>query len=325
LCAQEEKYKMKKRISIIGSGFAGLSAAAYLAKDSYEVNVYEKNEQGGGRASVFKTENGFTFDMGPSWYWMPDVMEKFFNDFGHSAADFYDLKKLDPGFTVVFRENDTIDIPASFEALVNVFENTERGAGQMLRKFMREAEYKYNVGLKELAYSPGLSITEFFRKDVVSALFKIQLFSSFSNHVKKHFKDPRLVAIMEFPALFLGATPAKTPALYSLMNYAGLKVGTFYPMGGFGKVTEAMQKVAQENGAQFHFNAAVQKIETGNKIAKRIVLDKQSIEAEAVLGAADYHHIENLLDRTSQKNYSEEYWAKKNICSYLPTVFHWCQ
>lgn len=304
---------MTKKISIIGSGFAGLSAAAWLAREGHAVDVFEKNEQSGGRASTFKTDNGFLFDMGPSWYWMPDVMEKFFNEFGKSASDFYELKQLDPGFTVVFGSNDYLSIPADFSALVTLFEKTERGAGEKLLQFMKEAEYKYEVGLKELAYSPGLSVTEFFRKDVMSALFRIQLFSSFSGHVRKFFRDPRLISIMEFPVLFLGATPQKTPALYSLMNYAGLKLGTFYPMGGFGKVSNAMQQIAEAQGAKFHFNAAVEKINSHNNKVNSIDTKYGNTTADLLLGAADYHHVESLLEDSGKKNYEEKYWTKKTF------------
>jgi phytoene desaturase len=247
-------------IAIIGSGFSGLSAAAYLSAQGHNVHVYEKNETAGGRARQLKTDNGYLFDMGPSWYWMPGIFEKFFSDFGYPVSRFYDLKLLDPSFDIVFGRKDRISIPADYSALRNLFESIEEGSAVQLDKFMQEAEYKYKTGMENLVYKPGLSLFEFADADLIKGALRLQVFSSFSRHVRQYFSHPKLIALMEFPVLFLGAMPEDTPALYSLMNYAGLKLGTWYPKGGFGKIVEAMTSIAFENGTYFHFNARVEKI-----------------------------------------------------------------
>ena len=303
--------KEKSQIAVIGSGFAGISAACYLAQEGYQVDIYEKNADVGGRARQLVTDNGYVFDMGPSWYWMPEVFEQFFNDFGYKAADFYDLQLLDPGFTIVYGKDDVLEIPADFEELCKLFESIEAGSAAKLRSFLTEAEYKYNIGIGKLVYKPGLSLLEFADVDLIKGLFKLQVFTSFSSHVKKHFKDPRLVALMEFPVLFLGAMPEDTPALYSLMNYAGLKLGTWYPKGGFGKVIEGMKTVAERLGVKFHTNAAVTSLNVEKTAITSVTTTNGSKNYDGIVAAADYHHVEKNLLSKPFRNYSEEYWDTK--------------
>ncbi len=301
------------RIAVIGSGFSGLSAAAYLSAKGYDVHVFEKNDTPGGRARQLKTDSGYLFDMGPSWYWMPGIFEKFFNDFGYSVTDLYKLKLLDPSFDIVFNKNDTMSIPAGFSALCDLFESIEEGSSARLKKFMAEAEYKYKTGMENLVYKPGLSITEFNDAELIKGAIRLQVFSSFSKHVRKYFSNPKLIALMEFPVLFLGATPEDTPALYSLMNYAGLKLGTWYPVGGFGKVIDAMKAVAEKNGAVFHFNTEVDKIEVENNTVKNLIVNEKKIKCDGVIASADYHHVENKLLSPRYRNYSENYWQRKTF------------
>lgn len=296
------------RIAVIGSGFAGLSSACYLAQEGFRVDVYEKNETNGGRARQLVTDNGYTFDMGPSWYWMPNVFEKFFADFGYIPTDFYELKQLDPGFSVVYGKNDVIDVPADYQLLTDLFESVEKGAGSCLDRFMAGAEFKYKIGMEKLVYNPGLSLFEFADADLIGGLFKLQVFTSFSRHVRKYFTDPRLISLMEFPVLFLGTTPQDTPALYSLMNYAGLKLGTWYPQGGFGSVISGMKTVAERLGVKFHYHEAVEKIDTNNDIVTGISTKTGSKAIDGLIAAADYQHVENRLLKKFERNYDDEYW-----------------
>ena len=301
------------KIAIIGSGFSGISAAAYLSAAGHQVHVFEKNSQAGGRARNLKTDSGYIFDMGPSWYWMPGVFEKFFKDFGFAVADLYELKLLNPSFDVVFSNNETMSVPENFDELCKMFDSIESGSSHQLIKFMDEAEYKYKTGIENLVYKPGLSLAEFADIDLIKGAFRLQVFSSFSKHVRKYFSNPKLIALMEFPVLFLGAMPQDTPALYSLMNYAGLKLGTWYPIGGFSKVIDAMILVAEKNGAHFHLNAPVEQIEIENNRAKNILVNGESIDFDAVIASADYHHVESKLLKPEYRNYDEKYWEKKTF------------
>ena len=245
------------KTAVIGAGFAGLSAACYLSAAGHEVHVFEKNAGAGGRARQLRTTNGFVFDMGPSWYWMPAVFERFFADFGHRVSDFYQLHLLSPSFEIVFGKKDTLVVPPAFKDLQDLFESIEPGSGAALQQFLQEGEQKYQLGMEDLVYKPALSLTEYLSAKLIWRSLQVDVFTAFDKHVRKFFSNPRLQALMEFPVLFLGAKPSQTPALYSLMNYAGLKLGTWYPMGGFGKVIEAMEKIALQHGVVFHYNAGV--------------------------------------------------------------------
>ena len=300
-------------IVVIGSGFSGLSAAAYLSAAGHTVSVYEKNDTAGGRARQFTTESGYVFDMGPSWYWMPGIFERFFNDFDFSVSDFYELKLLNPSFDVVFANQQTMSVPENYKELCNLFESIEKGSAGKLDKFMEEAKYKYETGMENLVYMPGLSVTEFADASLIKGALRLQVFTSFSKHVRKFFTHPKLIALMEFPVLFLGAMPQDTPALYSLMNYAGLKLGTWYPQGGFGKVIDAIVKIAKINGTTFNFNSPVQKIIAEDNLVKGIIVNGKKINCDAIVAAADYAYVEKELLAENYKNYDGDYWEKKTF------------
>jgi phytoene desaturase len=307
-----------KKVVIIGSGFAGLSAASFLAKDGWDVTVLEKHNTPGGRARQLKGA-GFTFDIGPSWYWMPDVFERYFGCFGKKVSDYYELKRLDPSYRVYWPEG-FMDVPADYEELKKLFESIEKGSASKLDHFLQEAAYKYNVGINKLVHKPGQSYTEFLDWDLVKGLFKLDVFTSMKTHISKHFKDTRLQQLMEFPVLFLGALPKDTPALYSLMNYADIKLGTWYPEGGMYSVVEAMYSLAKELGVKFKFNHTVTSIQIEDKVAKAVLADntadgqnigKEIFEANVVIGGADYHHVETDLLPEKFRSYSEAYWNKR--------------
>lgn len=298
------------KVVVVGSGFAGLSTACFLSQSGADVTVIEKNEMAGGRARTFEAE-GFIFDMGPSWYWMPDVFEKFYNQFGHTTSDFYELKRLDPSYQVIWQD-EIVSVPSSFEQLQQLFEHYEKGAGEKLALFMKEAETKYTISMRELVFNPCLSIMEFARKEVIQSLFKMDLLQSIQQHLRKYFTHPNLLQLAEFPILFLGALPQNTPALYSLMNYADMKLGTWYPMGGMVKIVEAMYSIAQKLGVKFQFNEPVQEVISLGKEVKEIVTNKGRYVADKVVFACDYHHGEQLLSATN-RNYQPQYWDKRDM------------
>lgn len=298
------------RIAVIGSGFAGLSAACFLAREGYEVTVFEKNAIPGGRARYFQAE-GFTFDMGPSWYWMPDVFERFFQSFGKSTADYYSLKRLDPSYRIVYGKDDALDIPAGVEALRRMFEHLEPGSSVHLDKFLEEGKFKYDIGIHNLVYKPGLSLTEFLDINLIRGALRLHVLQSISTYIKKFFKNKKLVQLLEFPVLFLGATPENTPALYSLMNYADMALGTWYPEGGMFKVVEAMVSLARSLGVNFEFNSNVQAIELNHVRAKGLLVNGQARNFDFIVAGADYHHVEQQLLPETHRRYSASYWDKR--------------
>ncbi len=299
-----------KKVVVIGSGFAGLSAAALLAKQGHGVTVLEKNEQTGGRARVWE-KDGFLFDMGPSWYWMPEVFESFYNLFGKTTADFYELVRLNPSYRIFYQNHEQVDVPASVQELEALFESKEEGSAKKLRAFLTDAKYKYDTAMKEYVHRISDSITEFFDFKLLLKSFQIQLFQSLRSEVRKKFKHPHLVSLLEFPVLFLGSTPDKTPALYSMMNYADLSLGTWYPMGGMNKIAQALTKICEENGVVIHCNAEVKQIRTIDGKAKKVFTSANVYEADVVVAAGDYEHIEQRLLHEDFRQYDETYWESR--------------
>ena len=303
---------MKKRIIVIGSGLAGMASAAYLAKEGHTVKVLEKNETYGGRLQTYK-EKGFTFDLGPSWYWMPDLFESFFSDFGKKPSDYYTLTRLDPGYRVYFEDEEFFDVPENYEKLKANLEKIEPGAASALDEFLKDAKIKYEIAIKKFIYKPSLSPFEYIRLDLIKHVGRLAIFKPISRHIREFFTDKRIIQMLEFPGLLLGAKPSKTPALYSLMNYADIKLGTWYPSGGIRSVATAVYNVAIEQGVEFVFNEPIKKIVKKDKTVFKVLSEKRSYESGIVIANADYEHVEtNLLD-TKYRNYSKKYWDKRTM------------
>ncbi|MBD2701097.1 phytoene desaturase [Spirosoma sp. BT702] len=301
---------MPRRILVIGAGFAGLAAATSLADKGYDVTILEKNSTPGGRARVFQAE-GFTFDMGPSWYWMPDIFENYFARFGKKPSDYYNLIRLDPSYSVIFGPDDVVDIPAGMPQIEALFEQMETGSSIRLREFLKQAAYKYDVGMNQFVWKPSRSITEFLSLKLLFDVARLDVFQSFAIHARKFFKNSRLLEIIEFPVLFLGATPENTPAMYSLMNYAEMAMGTWYPLGGMHEIVKAMVRLAEEKGVKILLNQNVQKIDVVKNQVQKVVTDQGIFETDVVVAGADYHHVESKLVDATYRNYSDTYWQSR--------------
>ena len=299
-----------RKVALIGAGFAGLSAATCLAKEGYDVTVFEKNDTAGGRARRF-SQQGFTFDMGPSFYWMPGVFERYFALFGKTPGDYYQLERLDPSYRVYFDAGDFIDVPAGEEGVARLFESLEPGSGRALREFLDEGKVKYELGINDLVYKPGLSLSEFADMNLVKNVLRLHVFSSVSRYVRKFFKHPRIIQLLEFPVLFLGAAPQDTPALYTLMNYADISLGTWYPKGGMYKVVEGMETLARDLGVKFRFNCEVSDLSVKGSRIDSITVNNERLDFDFVVAAADYHHVEQHLLPQEYRRYTESYWEKR--------------
>ncbi len=301
---------MAKKVIVIGSGFAGLSAATNLATKGYDVTILEKNSVAGGRARIFHAE-GFAFDMGPSWYWMPDVFDAYFEKFGKKVSDYYNLVRLDPSYTITFSDGDVMVLPSKMADLEALFEHYEPGSTANLRRFLAEAKYKYDVGMGEFVGKPSHSIMEFADFRVLKSMFKLQMLTNMSAYVRTLFKSEKLIQLLEFPVLFLGATPWNTPAMYSLMNYADMALGTWYPMGGMHEIVKAMVSLAEEKGVQLILNQEVKQIYVPNGHATKVVTQDHEYLADIVVGGADYHHLDQEVLAEKNRNYTEGYWQKR--------------
>ncbi|MBO3117845.1 phytoene desaturase [Winogradskyella sp. DF17] len=299
---------MSKTISIIGSGFSALSASCYLAQSGYKVSIYEKNNTVGGRARQL-IRDGFTFDIGPSWYWMPDIFEKFFNDFDKSTSDYYELDKLSPAYKIFFSD-EVITIGDHMDKICEEFERIESGSSVPLRKFISRAQEHYDIAINKVVLKPGLSPFELVTKETVTRVD--QFFKTISSEVRKNFKNPKLISTLEFPVLFLGAKPNQTPSFYSFMNFADFGLGTWHPKGGMYEIIKGMTKLAESLGVSIHTNSNVEKITVEQGKSKGIVVNDKFIPSDVVLSGADYHHSETLLD-TNYRQYSEAYWEKRTF------------
>jgi len=301
---------MKKKVSIIGSGFSSLAASCYLAQAGYEVTIYEKNDSIGGRARQLKKE-GFTFDMGPSWYWMPDVFERFFSDFDKSTSDYYSLQKLNPAYKVFFGNAESITIEDTLEKIKIRFEKEEPGSSIKLQKFIDAAQNNYNVAIKQLVYRPGVSPFELVTPETIKKIG--QFFSTIARDVRKEFKNPKLIQILEFPVLFLGAKPSDTPSFYSFMNYADFGLGTWHPEGGMFKVIKGIHDLAISLGVQIKTGANITSINVNpQKEVVSITVNDREIKTPLVLCGSDYHHSESLLE-PQYRQYSEKYWESRTF------------
>ena len=302
---------ISSKVVVIGAGFSGLSCACHLSKLGFEVTLLEKNSEPGGRARAF-SEKGFTWDMGPSWYWMPDVFEKFFGEFNKQVSDYYELERLDPSYRVKFKD-DVWDIPASMEKIEALFEEAEPGSSQMLRSFLKQAKFKYDVGVKKLVYKPSRSLLEFIDLELLKGLLKMDVFTSIAKHVRKHFRDERLIQLMEFPILFLGATASNTPALYTLMNYSDIVLGTWYPKGGMHSVVKGVVRLAEELGVNIQYNQEVESFEFDKGKITGVNTRTAQFATDIVVAGADYQFIDQKILPLHLRNYTKAYWDSRTL------------
>ena len=303
---------MSKAITIVGSGLAGMSSAAYLAKQGHRVRILEKNSTYGGRLQSF-TEKGFTFDSGPSWYWMPDLFDSFFADFNKQTSDYYSLKRLDPGYRIFFDKEEYFDVFEDYQRLKMELNQIEEGAGEALDSFLYDAKKKYEIAVDKFIYKPSLSPLEFIRYDLVKHLGRLSIFKPISKHIREYFKDERIIKMLEFPSLLLGAKPSATPALYSIMNYADIALGTWYPSGGIRSIATALYDLALEQGVEFEFNQNIEHIRIEKNRAVEVVSSKNKYTSDIVIANADYEHVDSVMLEKKYRNYSKKYWEKRTI------------
>ncbi len=316
---------MKKHVVIIGSGFGGLGSACLLAKSGYSVTVIEKNEACGGRASVF-SKQGYTFDMGPSWYLMPDVFQQFFRLMGERVEDHLDLKKLSPSYRIFFKDIEkngvsplVVNLTSNIEKDILLFEQLEPGSGQQLRNYLASAAYQYTIAKDRFMYKNYDSIFDFFNRDTLIEGRKLSVFQNMDRYVRRYFHSDEIQKIMQYTLVFLGSSPYNTPALYNIMSHIDFNMGVFYPMGGIYKIIDALVTIAKKHGVTFRTNAPVAKILIENKKAIGVELENgERILADIVISNADIHHTETKLLPHSAREHSDKYWKKRVLA---PSAF----
>jgi phytoene desaturase len=336
-----------RSVGVIGSGFGGLSTACYLADAGADVTVLEKNEQLGGRASRLEAD-GFRFDMGPSWYLMPDVFERFFAHFGKEPSDYYTLSRLDPHYRIFFKDGDRVDIVPDVEANVETFESYERGAGEKLREYLDTSETHYDVAMNQFVYEDRPRLRDWVDLDVMKAApIGLKLVGKMDDYVSGYFENPKLQQIMQYTLVFLGGSPKNTPALYNMMSHVDFNMGVYYPDGGIGAVVDALVELGEELGVSYRTNAEVTEIisrKDGLELELAPAVDPvyevpdaatvpdraesdggvsaarggERLAFDYVVSDADYAHTEQELLPEHLRTYDADYWESR---TYAPSAF----
>lgn len=310
---------------VIGGGVSGLATAALLAHHGLQVDLVEARSQFGGRAGSWDCE-GFRFDTGPSWYLMPEVFEHFFGLLGTSAAEQLDLQHLDPGYRVFFEAADPpLDIRASVDQNIALFESVEPGAGAQLVRYLNSARRAHDLALERFLYTSFTSPRPFLSPAVATQAHHLvpQLLEPLDRFIARHFTDPRLRQILGYPAVFLGSSPQRTPSLYHLMSALDLTGGVQYPRGGFQTLIDALVRLAEQAGARLHPNTAATEILTtpGGPGRRRASARGVRIRgprgtagtlgADLVVATADLHHVETTMLPRHLQTYPPRWWRRR--------------
>ncbi|USZ68605.1 phytoene desaturase family protein [Halorussus salilacus] len=305
-----------RSVAVVGSGFGGLSTACYLADTGADVTVLEKNEQLGGRASTLERD-GFRFDMGPSWYLMPDVFERFFGHFDRSPGEYYELEHLDPHYRIFFKDGDRITVTADREETKRTFEEYEDGAADALDDYLAEAENTYEIGMEHFVYTDRPRFRDYVDWDVVRHARGLSFLGSMDEHVADYFDHPKLRQIMQYTLVFLGGSPTTTPALYNLMSHVDFNLGVYYPEGGMAGVVDGIAELGRELGVEYRTDAEVEAIR-GSAGDFRVETADGFHRADFVVSDADYAHTEQELLTPDERQYDEDYWDSR---TYAPSAF----
>ncbi|ELZ04513.1 phytoene desaturase family protein [Natrialba aegyptia] len=301
---------------VVGAGVGGLSTACYLADAGVSVHVVEQNDQLGGRASRLERD-GFRFDMGPSWYLMPDVFERFFAAFDRTPSEYYDLTHLDPHYRIFFKDGDQVDVTPDRERTKQLFESYETGAGDALERYLETARHHYEIGMEHFVYEDRPRLRDYIDPDVAQHARGLSLLGSMQGHVEDYFDHPKLQQLMQYTLVFLGGSPSNTPAIYNLMSHVDFNLGVWYPDGGIGTVIDALVDLARELGVEFSTGRPVTRIK-GREGAFLVETPDGPLRSDLVVSNADYAHTEQELLAPEQRQYESEYWESR---TYAPSAF----
>ena len=330
------------RAVVIGAGISGLATAALLAREGYDTEVVEQQPVVGGRAATWQHE-GFTFDLGPSWYLMPEVFDHFFRLCGTSAAAELDLVRLDPAYRVFFEgddfegdgfggdgfEGDGPAGPSSVDvrtgAAHEAFEELEPGSSGALSTYLGSAREAYDLALRHFLYDTYVRPTNLLRRDLLRRGPRLArlLGTSLERFVAAQFSDRRARQVLGYPAVFLGTSPERAPSLYHLMSHADLTEGVLYPRGGFGTVIDAVLRCATRAGVRVRTGARVTAVRTApladaprrgprHRVTGVELAGGEVLPADLVVGAGDLHDLETSLLEPQLSSYPERWWQRRD-------------
>ena len=297
---------------VIGGGISGLASAALLAQKGFQVTLLEKNASLGGRAMVWK-QDGFTFDMGPSWYQVPEAFEHFFAHFNKKPTDFFELTKLNPQYKLLFGPEDSCTFSDSLEENMKLFEFYEKGSSEKISRYLEEGKNQYDISIRHILYHNFNSIFDYMNPFLLPYLMQMNIFENLESYISKFTQNERIKKMLLYTALFIGGNPKEMPALYSLMSYVDLGIGTFYSNGGIGSFISSLEQLCNENKVEIKLNEEVHKIGVENGKATSVTTNNASYQADIVLSAADYPFTELHLLEPKYQTYPEPYWKKSTI------------
>ncbi|MFC3957317.1 phytoene desaturase family protein [Halovivax cerinus] len=305
-----------RSVCVVGGGVGGLATACYLADAGFDVTVVEKNDQLGGRASRLERD-GFRFDMGPSWYLMPDVFERFFAHFDRAPTDYYELTHLDPHYRIYWKDGDSLDVTGDLTDMGAALERYEPGAGDALERYLETAAETYDIGMEHFVYTDRPRFRDYVDLDVIRNASGLSLLGSMQDHVEQYFDHPKLQQVVQYSLVFLGGSPTNTPALYNLMSHVDFGLGVHYPSGGMGAVVDALVALGRELGVDYRTGFEVTAID-GERGAFAVHNRRETIGADIVVSDADYAHTEGTLLSIDDRQYDAEYWHDR---TYAPSAF----
>ena len=299
-----------KRVVVIGAGLGGLATAALLANDGWEVTLLEKNEGPGGRARVWESL-GFFYDMGPSWYLMPDAFHRYFRLFGKTASDFFSLVRLDPQFRVFSGTGDVYDVRDDLRANAELFNRLEPSGAAKTERYLEMARKQYDLSVRHFLYRDYDGLTDFLHKEILTKGLRLGVLGSVHKLAAKEIRDERLQQILEFTMVFIGGNPKQTPGLYALMSSIVLDRGVWYPMGGIGMIVRALQELGQAKGVRYEYGCPARGIRASDGRASEVLTDLGAFPADVVISNADYHHTETMLLDRNVRTYDDKFWRRR--------------
>jgi phytoene desaturase len=299
---------MKHRVVIIGGGVGGLAVACLLAKAGRQVTVLEKNEQLGGRASLLGV-GGFRFDTGPSWLLMRGVFEHFFALLDEPLENHLQLTKLTPSYRVFdAASGQQLDILSDLVRDAATFASVEPGADARLRQYLAQVAATNNLTLSRFLYTTFASKREL----LIPKLIRSQLLTSMHREAASFFADPLLQKTISYPAIFLGTSPYRAPALYGLLNHYLFNEGVWYPKGGMYSLVEALVRIGRRQGVVHRTNVAVTKINSTDGRANGVSTQHEQFPADIVISNAGKYHTETSLLGPEQRDHSPKYWQRRS-------------
>ncbi|ENZ5599605.1 phytoene desaturase family protein [Enterococcus hirae] len=300
-----------KKIIVIGAGVAGLSAAVRLQKLGYEVTLYEKDRQVGGKMNQIKTA-GFTFDLGPTIVMMPEIYREVFEFCGKDPDDYIPMKKVDPMLKLYFNKEEPIEFSNDLIELTKTLENISPEDTQGYFAFLADIYQRYTIAKEAFITKSFRGFWDFYNPKSLWAGIRLRTFSDAYTSISKFVKDDRLRKSLAFQTLYIGVSPYQGPSLYTIIPMIELFYGVYFIEGGMYTLATSLARLFEELGGKIVYETSVDEILIDNKIAKGIRIGKEQVMADAIVCGADFPYAmkELIPDERKRGKYTNKKIAK---------------